>query len=300
MLQLASQLRLVCKALKSAAIPFAAVKGASLAMIVFGDLAAREYNDIDIVVPRGEVEKTERTLLRLGYVGGPGDLVFRQAFLAHQGQFALHHRDTGISIDLHWSLSGVYLPFPLATDEVWDSLVPVTIGDVEVPTVAGAELALLLAGHGTKEQWRSLGWLRDFSVLLERQQELDWMEIHRRATVRGCGDTVLLGCALASSLLGVAPPPPLAGEIQSSVRVRRLARSFTKRLKHPTPMANFSDFALCERLSDKLKAATTLALTPTVGDYEAMPLPPALWRLYYATRPFRLAAKTLGGRLPRG
>ena len=35
------------------------------------------------------------------------------------------------------------------------------------------------------------------------------------------------------------------------------------------------------------------AFTRTTGDYEAMKLPPALWPVYYATRPFRLAAKAV-------
>jgi len=34
-------------------------------------------------------------------------------------------------------------------------------------------------------------------------------------------------------------------------------------------------------------------LPRTVGHYQAMPLPPELWCVYHATRPFRLAAKAI-------
>jgi hypothetical protein len=163
--------------------------------------------------------------------------------------------------------------------------------------VSGANLALLLAGHGTKEAWRCLGWVCDFALLLDRHPELDWLGIHRRARARGCGDAVLLGCAMALELLEVPVPQVLQHSIAASARVRALAALLSHELRQglslPAPERHFSDFHLCDSRLDKLKAAMRLVLTRTTGDYEAMKLPQALWPLYYATRPFRLAAKAL-------
>uniref|UniRef100_UPI0013D5E942 nucleotidyltransferase family protein n=2 Tax=Pseudomonadota TaxID=1224 RepID=UPI0013D5E942 len=63
------------------------------------------------------------------------------------------------AIDLHWDFTGVHLPFPLTPAEIWDSLETIKVGQRDVPAITGADLALLLAGHGTKERWRSLGWV---------------------------------------------------------------------------------------------------------------------------------------------
>lgn len=279
-------------------IPFATFKGAALATSLYGDASAREYNDIDIVVPWERMADAESVLARLGYRGLQGDRLFRQAFLAYQRQFALVHAERGINIDLHWAFSGSFLPFPVTPDDVWRDVAHVAIGGQSVPTLAGADLALLLAGHGTKEQWRCLQWVADFALLIARDDNIDWSGVYERARGHGCGAAVLLGCLLASDLLDVPVPQPLSELVARNDQVRARAVTLIERMRKGTPepedTANFTDLDLCDRRLDRLKAVLGLVLTPTPGDYAAMPLPPALWRLYYATRPLRLAAKAAG------
>ena len=154
---------------------------------------------------------------------------------------------------------------------------------------------VLLAGHGTKEQWRTLGWVKDFALLIERRPGLDWAAIHYRAEARGCGGSVILGALLARDLLGIDLPPALGSLAAADRRSTRKAAALISRLElglpEPESLPNFSDLDLCDRQLDRVKAVLGLAFTPTAGDYSAMPLPPALWGLYRLTRPFRLAAK---------
>mgnify|MGYP003337904873 CR=1 FL=1 len=156
---------------------------------------------------------------------------------------------------------------------------------------------LLLAGHGTKEQWRTLGWIEDFALLIERRSGLDWAAIHRRAEARGCGGSVVLGALLARDLLGADLPPALGSLAAADRRSARRATALISRLElglpEPESLPNFSDLDLCDRQVDRVKAMLGLAFTPTAGDYSAMPLPPSLWGLYRLTRPFRLAAKAV-------
>ena len=95
----------------------------------------------------------------------------------------------------------------------------------------------------------------------------------------------------------VAVPRPLSALVARSGQVQARAATLTERMREamsePDIATNFTDLDLCDRRLDRLKAVLGLVLTPTPSDYAAMPLPPALWRLYYATRPFRLAAKTV-------
>lgn len=296
-LSLAEELCRVTAAFAAKGLHLAAFKGPALAVALYGDLSRREYLDLDILVPEPEVDQSEQLLDSLGYRGDAGDRAFRRAFLGYLRQCAFVHPGIDAAIDLHWDFSGIHVPFPLTPDEVWCDLARVSIGDHAIPTVSGANLALLLAGHGTKEAWRCLGWVCDFALLLDRHPEFDWRGIHRRARARGCGDAVLLGCAMALELLEVPVPPVLRDLIAASGRVRALAASLSRELRQglplPAPERHFSDFHLCDSRLDKLKAVMRLVLTRTTGDYEAMKLPPALWSVYYATRPFRLAAKAL-------
>ncbi len=296
-LSLAEELCRVAAAFAEKGLRFAAFKGPALAVALYGDVSRRDYADIDILVPEEQVDAAERLLDSLGYRGDAGDRAFRRAFLGYLRQCAFVHPGIDAAIDLHWDFIGAHVPFPLTPAEVWRDLDHVSIGNHAIPTVSGANLALLLAGHGTKEVWRCLGWVCDFAMLLDRRPDLDWSEIHRRARAQGCGDAVLLACAMAGDLLETPVPQALHGPIGRSTRVRGLAALLSRQLRggllESAKERNFADFHLCDSRLRKLKAALRLAVTRTTGDYDAMKLPRALWPVYYATRPFRLVAKAV-------
>jgi hypothetical protein len=296
-LSLSEELGRVAAAFSDKGLGFAAFKGPILAVALYGDVSRRDYTDLDILVPTSQVDEAEQLLESLGYHGADGDRAFRRAFLGYLRQCAFTHPVIDAAIDLHWDFSGIHVPFPLTPAEVWRDLDQVMIGTHAIPTVSGANLALLLAGHGTKEAWRCLGWICDFAMLLDRHPDLDWPDVHRRAKTRGCGDALLLGGAMARELLEMPVPPALGELISRSVRVPALAALLARQVRagelEQLTDGNFTDFHLCDSKLGKLKALMRLVVTPTAGDYEAMKLPQALWSAYYATRPFRLAAKAL-------
>jgi hypothetical protein len=293
----ADQLGRVFAVLAERGIRAATFKGGALAAVLYRDLAAREYNDIDLIVPPNDVDAAEDALEALGYRSLQGDRRFRRAFLGHQRQYAFVHAEQA-TVDLHWDFTAEHVPFPLAASEIWTALEEVTIGQHQVAVLGTVERALLLAGHGTKERWRSLGWVCDFALMVEDRREIDWTEIHRRARARGCGDCVLLACAMAERLLAVAVPDALALQVRENMRVDALASALVVSLRRDLPEAgqrhNLADLDLCDSRWDRLVASLRIGLTPTVSDYHAMPLPPPLWPLYRVTRPFRLAFKVVG------
>lgn len=301
-LAMAGELRQVARMFGDAGIAFAAFKGPTLALSLYGGLAAREYGDIDIVVPGDRVADAERLLAALDYRPPGADEAYRRAFLGYQRQYALVREDSHTGIDLHWDFSGIHVPFPLTADEIWDDLQSLVLGDTAIPTLHGANLALLLAGHGTKERWGLLKWVSDFARLVESRRSLDWAAIHARARAHGCGDAVLLGCIIARELLGVPVPQVLESRLAGRARARDLGDLLVRRLRKGPWQANdpenFTDFDLCERRLDRLRATLKIVFTPTGSDHAALPLPRGLWPAYYVTRPFRLAARLLAGGRP--
>lgn len=298
MLALAEELRRVAACFAEHKLPFAVFKGVTLSLALYGDLAAREYNDIDILVPQASVAEAERLLAELGYKATGGDAEFRRAFQSYQGQYAFGRDEPDTAVDLHWRFCGVHLPFPVTPDELWSRLGSVSVGDHSIPAVLGPDLALLLAGHGTKETWRSLNWVRDFAAMSSSYSDLDWAGLLRAAQRRRSGNALLLAGILAAELMQVAMPTALAAEAARNAEVRLRAGELIERLRRaeapPPRSADFADFDLCDRRWERLTAVARLAVVRTAGDYRAMPLPRPLWGLYYVTRPFRLAAKSLG------
>lgn len=299
-LTLAGELRHVATAFDEQGVPYAAFKGPALAIALYRDLAHREYNDLDLLVPEHRVDDAEDVLASLGYRPGQGNRAFRQAFLGHLRQNTFGRIGSSAAIDLHWDFSGAHVPFPLRTADVWNDLELISIGDRQVSTIAGANLALLLAGHGTKEAWKLLKWVGDFALMIDRHRDLDWSAIHGRAQSQGCGDALLLGCAMTHELLDVASPGELGGLIERNDRVRARAALLSGRMRAgilpSSGGEHLADLDLCDRRMDWMKGALRLAFTPTPGDYDALKLPPALWGAYYVTRPCRLALKAIGGR----
>jgi hypothetical protein len=295
MLFLSNELRRAAELFARHGLPLIAFKGASLAAFLYGDLSRREYGDLDILVPRDRVAEAERLLGSLGYSGPFGDAEFRHAFLAFQQQYAFVREDIRASIDLHWHFNGTHSPFPLQPEDAWRETAEVKIGDRDIATLSGANLALLLAGHGTKEAWKKLGWVRDFATLVHRASDLDWGGVFRRAETQGCGNTVLLGCVLADKLLGVPVPADLAKLVQGRRSVQEHSESIVSAMRRgvsPSPVRPYlEDLGLCDRWQDRLNSIVRQGFTRTASDYAAWPLSPPWWRVYYLTRPFRLVFK---------
>ena len=298
-LTLSAELRHVAAAFDDRGVPFTTFKGPALAITLHGDLAHREYNDLDLLVPEHRVDDAEDVLASLGYSPSQGDRAFRRAFLGHLRQNTFRQIGSPTAIDLHWDFSGAHVPFPLSAADVWNDPARISIGDRDIPTVAGANLALLLAGHGTKEAWKLLKWVGDFALMIDRHRDLDWSDVHRRARAQGCGEALLLGCAMARELLDVAPPDALARLVERSDRVRARTALLSDRMRAGSLPSldgeNLADLDLCDHRLDWMKGALRLVFTPSPGDYAALKLPPALWGAYYVTRPCRLALRAISG-----
>lgn len=287
----------IADALLKERIAFAFFKGAALAVDLYGDPSHREYGDLDLIVMPHQVTDAEEVLEKLGYLTRQGDRAFRQTFLSYQRQYTFVRTDVGATIDLHWGFSAGPLPFPLNERRIWGKLKPVRIGSRSMPTLADDDLALLLAGHGTKETWRSLAWVCDFAMLIDRRPDLDWPDLYRRARQQGCGNALLIGAAMVSWTFNMEVPLRLGNLLKGRNRILRTARRLLDRMRGAPDVPSqgeLTDLGLCDRSRDRVRAVMSFAFTPTAGDYHALPLPASLWGAYYFTRPVRLAARTVG------
>lgn len=296
---LAGQLIQVADRLSHASIRYATFKGPSLAAVLYGNLSLRECADIDVIVDRQQVGEAEIALGSLGYKSVDGDPAFRAAFFSYQKQFVLVRQNPSLAIDLHWDFAATNVPFPITPAEIWNNLGEVEIGGRAIPTLGRSDLALYLAGHGTKEGWRCLAWVSDFAMLIDRYPNLDWADLLDRARHKQCGRSLLLGCQLAAQLLGTRVKGDLPNLAENTVHARLAAEAIVRQLGNEFPTKSserfLGDFELCETPMQKARVLGRLLITRTVGDYNSLPLPRPLWRLYHVTRPFRLTANAIVG-----
>lgn len=296
-LQLAGELLRIFDLFGAAKIRFAVFKGPALACALYGDLSRRAYNDIDLIVDKRQRFAAEDILLRQDYRARHGKRAFREAFLEYHRQYIFEKKDA--MVDLHWDFVPAQTPFPLGGDEIWQSLATIEIAGRDVPTLGLDEQALMLAGHGTKEDWKSLSWICDFADFMRVNPGIDWMKLWRRAVARGQGRSILLACVLSAALFSAPVEDRLMAIAKTDPRVVERARKIVEDLVRPDAIAkatghdDWRSLYLCETWVQKAEVLWAFVTTRTVGDYDLFPLPPSLWRLYFLIRPFRLGAKIL-------
>jgi hypothetical protein len=284
------------------AIPF---KGPLLAAAVYGNLALRVFEDLDILVPKRDALRAKRLLVSQGYrpsvpLTGRREL----AYLDSNHEYDLVH-ESGALVELQWALAPPHFSFTLDHEGLWERARPATLADTPVLTLAPEDLLLILCLHHSREGWARLEWIGGVAELIRRQPALDWGRLVSRAERRGLARMLFLGLSLACDVLGAPVPEAVLRKVRADRSVGALARRVRGRLvaddrARPgafqySPADIAFHLGMRERRRDRLRYAVRLVLSPTVGDRLALPLPAPLSFLYYPLRPFRLFGKWLVG-----
>lgn len=277
------------------AVPF---KGPVLALTVYRSLALREFGDLDILVYPRDMVRAQDILLSEGYQVQSLLNPRQQAALIRYERERVFWRDEDSTIvEVQCGFTPRYFPFPLDLEHLRDRLVPVTLGGATVLTFRPEDLLLILAVHGAKHCWERLAWICDVAELLEAAPEIDLRQVVDQAGRLGVGRMVLLGLYLAHDLLGTALPQEVWCRIQADPAVPALAGLVRRWVYQGTAgwpgVLGYTWFHLRvrEHPQDGIRYLLGLLTTPRPSDWALLPLPAALFPLYYVLRPFLMAAK---------
>lgn len=275
------------------AVPF---KGPTLALCAYGDVALREFSDLDILVHRQDVLKVRKLLVGEGFKTTPELTASQQAALLRFDCACNFSNDKNVVFDVHWKFVAPH-SFAFDTSGLWDRLETLTIGGKQLPTLSAEDLLPVLCLHGFTHFWERLGWICDIAGLIELQKDFDWESVVNNATEQGSRRILSLGLMLAGELLETPIPSEVLQIAQKDAVVRALAEDLKRRLFAGKPSAaGIIDGALLqlrmrERRRDRIACGLRLAATPRVYDWMLVPLPKRLFFLYYLLRPLRLAGK---------
>ncbi|MFN8010169.1 MAG: nucleotidyltransferase family protein [Holophagaceae bacterium] len=301
---LAGTLLEVLGRLDAAGLPALPFKGPVLADQLHGDVALREFVDLDILVPADRVREARALLEAAGFQPEfPLAPRAERAFLRSPAQYHLLVRDPArdVAVELHWRTDPDAPVEPAGDPAWWERLPRRPFLQGSVRALPPEDLLLVLAFHGSKHHWERLGWLVDLAHLLHRHSALDGAALARRAEALGASRRLALGLDLAVRLLGAPVPPALAAWAAARPGLRALAAPIEAALGLPHPPAPgpfrrlARDLRLFDSLPRKAAYATRTLFAPTLEEWTAWPLPPALGWLYPALRVGRLAGRRVGG-----
>jgi hypothetical protein len=273
------------------AVPY---KGPALALQLFGNVALRQFSDLDLLVHPRDVLRARDLLLRDGYEPLPPLTEGQQALLLRtQCNLPFSREQKRMIVELHWKVSAPSFARPFETEDFWSRLVDGKLETTNIKLPAAEDLLLALCIHGSKHLWERVAWIADIAGLLSSKEELNWEELISRARSTGSERMLLLGLHLAERLLEVSLPDEVKSALKADAKVGFLADDVVRDLFTPglTP-SGISGYFLFQikarrRLRDKINYLR-FTFTPNEEDLVRFNLPSSLSFLYYLVRPVRL------------
>lgn len=243
------------------AIPY---KGPVLAASVYGNLAFRQFRDLDILVREEDAMRAKDLLLSEGYRRlDQLPAGYETAFDHSRKVCELVREDGQIAVELHWSITSWTFFFPLNPVHLWKRLETVSLADTPVLSLAREDLLLILCVHGAKHHWRRLRWICDVAELLRVYQEINWGRITKHVSRLGGARMLYLGLLLAHDLLGAVMPKDVLRRMQAEPKVPWLAAQVKSQLFSADPAMAVERrlfyIQLRERARDRIRCRLYLA-----------------------------------------
>jgi len=220
---LAQELISLCETFQARGVPVIPIKGATLAVLAYGDLALRDFTDLDLLVPQSAIAEAQAVLRSQGYErNSPSSK--RAEHQHEEGPYHVFIKRRPISrVDLQWVMAHQHFSFQLDRPEFWHHRIPVTLGGKTVPGLAPEILMIVLCVHGSKHAWELLKWVCDVAELLRSQPDLDWNQVFLYASNWRCRRMVYLGLSVAHLLLDAPLPATVLERLKADVEVMALA-----------------------------------------------------------------------------
>ena len=269
-------------------------KGPALAAELYGNVALRQFSDLDIIVRPQDITRACAVLLAEGYAPyTPLNGTQQAIMLRTQCNLPFTRERNRLVVELHWAVSAPRFARPFAADELWARREEGQLDGVRIERPAPEAMLLALCIHGAKHLWERLAWISDIAALIERRRDLKWPQLISVARASGSERMLLLGVRLAVELLAVELPAEAQQALANEPVVAALAAAvrrdlFTPELT-PSGLGGYFRFQLKarRRLRDKLNYLR-FTVTPTEDDLARLALPVPFTFIYYLLRPVRM------------
>jgi hypothetical protein len=271
------------------AIPY---KGPVLAALVYGNLAFRQFGDLDILVRERDYETAQRLLVDQGF----------RLTVEHEWESEFTDATGRVAVDLHRRIAPREFPSPLTFEYLSKRLQPLLLAGTTVPNLSPEDTLLMLSIQITKDRYLKLAKICDVAELLRAHQSLNWAQALKQAKRLGGQRLLLFALCLTNHFLGAPLPQAAARELSSREffheLVEQVAQQFFQqgtKSSNDQLMPKRFDWLMRERFRDKLWPYYLRymrdVIVPCELDRHLLSLPRELSFLYYLIRPVRLLCK---------
>lgn len=288
-------------------VPCLAFKGPLQAELLYGNVALREFLDLDLLVRERDLPTVASLLAGQTYAPQHPLPAAEEAFYLRthcERNFA--RADGRVFVDLHWAVTDDQFHFALRTEDLLARLMPAALGGAVVKTAAPEDHLLLLSVHAAKDLFSRLESLCAVAELLRAHPGLDWPRVMQLAEETQSRRRVFLALVLARDLLEAPLPADVSERVRRERAIDPLIEDVRRRLfrerREDIGVIERSRWALrvLDRPRDAVGGIGKSIFRPNLPDWAAVRLPAPFFFLYYLVRPFRLAGKYTRKSLLRG
>ncbi len=291
------QILKIFKANNIPAIPF---KGPAQAAAVYGNLTFRQFGDLDILVHKQDVWQARALLADRGYrfytqLTAAQEIAYLHSRNHHH--FCLVRDDGKATVEIHWEVAPRHFAPAIEVEQLWQRAESIPLAGETVAAFAPQDFVLLLCMHNSKHGWNRLEYICAVAEFLQTDHSINWDQVLIRAKQWRCLHMLLLGLHLAQVVLDASLPDTIQNEIDKSPAIRPLAGQTRSRLFEENNAAPgvFASVAyrmrVQDRWIDRIRYGSSIIFSPTLIEWQNLPLPGFLSFLYPLLRPLRLAAK---------
>jgi hypothetical protein len=295
-LWLTRELGRVVEHLSGNRIPVLPYKGPVLAEMLYGDVARREYSDLDFLVQKSDVPRLKSVLKELGYQPGIS-LTPREErdYLLSGYEYTFDSSNGRNLIEIQWQIVPRFYSVDFDMRAFFERSIPILVAGHSMVTLCPEDLLLVLCVHAAKHAWAQLGWLCDIEALSRRT--LNWKWIAEQANSLGIQRILQITFFLEQELLGDSvgashfPADEASTDLARGILQERMERGEEYDIESVDYFRLM--MSIRERASDRRKFLWRLASTPGPGEWSAVHLPEPLFPLYRGVRAARLLRRFL-------
>jgi hypothetical protein len=261
--------------------------------MAYGDITLRQFGDLDILIRKKDIYKTDTLLKAEGYQRSLAITPSQEEVyvrLAHD--LGLYHPQKGIHFEMHWSFLDEDYPMQVNLESFWTEIQHIDINSCPLPTFRHENLLYYLCIHGSKHLWERLEWIKDIDLLV-RNHEINWDVLLQKSKSEGFEKMVLLGFLLSTSLFGTPLPKTVQEQIDSYPELAHVASFILESWQ--APKSTFAKTAAMLKLfpgtKEKLLYLHKIILKPSFNEYWYIDLPEGFYWAYYFIRPYLLIKK---------
>jgi len=290
---MSAELIKVMKLLKENNIEAIAFKGPTLAQMAYGDIALRQYADLDILIDEKDIEQCYNLILKTHTTTIDKKFLRNTLFTEKNSDIQYFNKKNNILIEIHWKLFRTQFSNYNQFSNIFNTKKEVLLQGHKLHVFNDEILLVYLCMHGSKHCWERISWILDISMIINNNKTLDWNFIKDQALKLECETMLYLGLELCHKLFNTKIPIPYK---QNTNLINYVLKSFIYLLQKQTEVnKNLNTFKFHFALNDttyqKVKFLIKTIFPINAQDVSEINLPKSFYFLYYIIKPFRLIIK---------